>query len=234
MPNSGGDTQNTVLLQDIPFGFDSARIRGQMRIPEKGRLSDDFDELCKTALSIGRPRALFRAAYIETRGDDYVVADGVRLDSRVLRVNLASAHRIFPFGVTCGVELEQWARGMHDPLYQYWADAIKEKAMRAALAAMKDHISRRVHSGKMATMTPGSIDDWPMDQQQSLIQLMGDGLGRIGVYVTGGMMMVPTHSLAGIRFPAEESFESCQLCPRKDCAGRRAPYDVRLYDRRYK
>lgn len=204
-----------------------------MRVPEKGRLGDDFTDLCNTALAIGKPRALFRVAHIETRGDDYVVADGVRLDSRVLRVNLAGAHRVFPFVVTCGIELDQWAGTIPDALGRYWAGAIKEKAMRAALDALKEQIRRQFHPGKMATMTPGSIADWPTDQQRALIRLMGDGPGRIGVSVTHGLMMTPTHSLAGIRFPSEDAFESCQLCPRKDCAGRRAPYDVALHERRY-
>jgi hypothetical protein len=40
--------------------------------------------------------------------------------------------------------------------------------------------------------------------------------------------------VSGIRFPTTESFESCQLCPRAGCPGRRAAYDASLYDRRYR
>ena len=154
MPVHRGHATNTVFLQDIPFGFDPGRLRGQMCVPGSGRLGDAFDGLCKTAMAVGRPRAIFRTAYIEEKGDCHVVVDGVRLESRVLRVNLERAHRVFPFVVTCGVELDRWAGGFRDILHRYWAEAIKEKAMRTALAVLKEHIARQAHPGKMATMTP--------------------------------------------------------------------------------
>jgi hypothetical protein len=56
----------------------------------------------------------------------------------------------------------------------------------------------------------------------------------VGVRLTDSCLMMPTKSVSGIRFPTETSFESCQLCPRDDCPGRRAPYDSGLYDRRYR
>jgi len=46
--------------------------------------------------------------------------------------------------------------------------------------------------------------------------------------------MVPVKSVSGILFPTEESFASCQLCPREVCPGRRAPYDPDLYDAKYR
>ena len=46
--------------------------------------------------------------------------------------------------------------------------------------------------------------------------------------------MVPTKSVSGILFPAEETFASCQLCPRDDCPNRRAPYDPELFERKYR
>ncbi len=46
--------------------------------------------------------------------------------------------------------------------------------------------------------------------------------------------MVPTKSVSGILFPAEESFASCQLCPRENCPNRRAPYDPELFDRKFR
>ena len=55
----------------------------------------------------------------------------------------------------------------------------------------------------------------------------------IGVCLTDSMLMVPNKSVSGIRFPTEAAFESCQLCPRQGCPGRRAVYDPDLYDSKY-
>jgi len=44
---------------------------------------------------------------------------------------------------------------------------------------------------------------------------------------------VPVKSVSGIMFPTEMSFESCGLCPREVCPGRRAAYDPGLWEKRY-
>jgi hypothetical protein len=53
------------------------------------------------------------------------------------------------------------------------------------------------------------------------------------VTLTDSFLMVPTKSVSGIVFPTEVSFESCRLCPRSDCPGRRAKYDPNLWEQRY-
>ena len=216
------------VLEKIPFDVHVPRLAKRLRVPPKGRLAGDFGDLCRQALDLGRPRAVFRVAYVEKTGDDQVAIGGRRFTSRVLRVNLEAVHRVFPFAVTCGTELDRWGAALEEMLPRYWAGAIREEAMRAALAAVRREVRQRYRPGLTAVMTPGSIEDWPTAQQGPLLALLEDGPGRIGISLTGGMMMVPAHSLAGICFPTDSPFESCMLCPRKDCPGRRAPHDPDL------
>jgi hypothetical protein len=172
-------------------------------------------------------------AYVEARGDDHVKVDGHTLTSRVLRVNLEKAHRVFAYVATCGVELEEWSRSIGDVLRRYWADTIKEMALRAAVRALKEELEDRFRPGRTSSMSPGSLEDWPLEEQAVLFSILGNPEGAIGVRLSESLVMVPTKSVSGIRFPTEESFESCQLCPREGCPGRRAPYDPGLYERKY-
>ena len=82
-------------------------------------------------------------------------------------------------------------------------------------------------------MAPGSLADWPITQQQQLFSLFGDVEAKIGVRLTDSFLMLPMKSVSGVYFPTETSFESCRLCPRKVCPGRRAPYDPKLWEERY-
>ena len=82
-------------------------------------------------------------------------------------------------------------------------------------------------------MNPGSLEDWPIQQQTQVFELLGDPLRDVGVRLTDSFLMVPIKSVSGIRYPTETSFESCQLCPREKCTGRRAPYDPELWRKRY-
>ena len=83
-------------------------------------------------------------------------------------------------------------------------------------------------------MTPGSLPDWPIEEQRPLFAILGDIQGAIGVRITEDLVIIPSFSVSGILFPTQISFQSCQLCPREKCQGRRAPYDDKLYERRYR
>jgi len=191
------------------------------------------ERLLKEAAAVAKPKALYCVAYVDQRAEESVEVGGQTFESRVLRVNLDPVHRIFPYVVTCGTELDEWSSSIDDMLESYWADAIKEMALRVALDALADHVQGRFHPGRMSRMSPGSLEDWPIFEQRKLFALLGDTEAAIGVRLTDSMIMVPLKSLSGIWFPTEVDFTSCQLCPRGICSGRRAPYDETLYKRKY-
>jgi hypothetical protein len=82
-------------------------------------------------------------------------------------------------------------------------------------------------------MNPGSLPDWPLQEQRQLFALLGDTRAAIGVELTDSCLMLPIKSLSGLRFPTGENFENCQLCPRERCPGRRTAYEPGLYERKY-
>ncbi len=220
-----------VTLMDIPFHIDQDRLAEQLRIRAGSSYLKDLARLCSQALAIGRPKAYYRPAYIEARGDDYIVADGVRLSSRVLSVNLAEVNRVFVYVGTCGQELETWATAFDDLLLRFWADAISELAMRTAVDSMRQHLAEHYHIGHTVQMNPGSLTDWPLTEQRPLFKLLGDVQSAVGVRLTDSLLMLPRKTVSGIEFPMEANFASCQLCPRQKCPGRRAEFDPAAYEK---
>ena len=172
---------------------------------------------------VARPKALYKPVFIETKSDDQVFANGVSFKSRVLKVNLENTYRVFPFVATCGTELSQWAQALHDTLDRFFAETIKNLALITAIKHLDADIRERFHTGNISQMTPGSLKDWPIEEQRPLFTILGDIEKAIGVQLMDSLMMNPTQSVSGIIFPTEVNFESCQLCPRKKCPGRRAP-----------
>jgi len=224
----------SVVLDDIPFQVDSEKLISRLRLEGGSNHADELRCLIEDAQGIARPKALYVVALISAKSDASVIIEGIRLTSRVLRVNLEHAQCVFPFVATCGVEIDAWSRSLDDVLQQYWAEAIKRVALGSATTALITHLMDRVGPGKMASMNPGSLGDWPIREQRQLFALLGDPERSIGVRLTKSYLMIPNKSVSGIRFPAEESYENCQLCPREACPGRRAPYDSDLYDRKYR
>jgi hypothetical protein len=223
-----------VVLDRIRYRADIDALVRRLHVAEGSADYDDLKALAQEAELIARPKAMYGVGYIEERGDDCVTIAGTEFTSRILRVNLERAHRAFPYVATCGTELEAWAHGLTDLLQRYWADAIQEAALREATRALYRDLSERYRPGETSAMAPGSLGEWPLSQQRALFSALGDVRGTIGVELSDSLLMIPAKSVSGIRFPATESFESCQLCPRAGCPGRRAAYDQSLYDRRYR
>ena len=224
---------NLYLVDDVPFELEMPQLLRRLHVKEGSRFVADVERLREEALAVAKPKALYKVALIEDKGEDWVIIDGVRFTSRVLRVNLEHAHRVFAYVATCGMELEHWKRGMDDMLFQYWADSIKEMALRDASRALHKEINDCYEPGKTATMAPGSLPNWPLPQQRPLFTILGDVQDAIGVELSDSFLMTPNKSVSGVRFPTEEDFASCQLCPREGCPNRRAPYDRTLYERKY-
>jgi hypothetical protein len=217
-----------MVLHDIPFQIDFDALKAKLRLRDGSPLVADLERLVDEALRIGRPKALYGVAYIDSKGDDSVVVDGVTFSSHILRVNLDPVHRVFPFVTTCGMELQDWGAQISDMLQGFWAETIKEFALLSARAALDAHLEARFLPGHTSVMNPGSLEDWPITQQRPLFTVLGDTEALVGVRLTDSMLMVPTKTVSGIRFPTEINFVSCKLCPREECPNRRAPRDEEL------
>jgi hypothetical protein len=186
------------------------------------------------AKAMARPKGMYKPVDFDAEGDDVVVIDGIRLTSRVLAVHLAQVHRVFPFVATCGREIADWAATKTEILERFWLETILDEVLLCAIKHTGEHMVATHGLGKTAVMTPGSIDDWPIQEQKPLFTILGGIEAAIGVRLRESFMMEPRQSVSGIVFPTEIDFQTCMLCPRQRCPKRRAPYDRNLYEQRFR
>lgn len=221
------------VIKNIPFEFDLDQMLKKLGLTGRKRLSDEFVKMAEHALEIARPKGLFLELEIEEKGDRYIVLDKVKLESRVLSVNLEGNRIAFPSLATCGVELDNWASTMENILHQFWAKTIVDTALSFAITALETELKKISGSETISIMTPGSIGEWPISEQKQLFHLFGNQAEEIGVHLTDSFLMRPVSTLSCIAFASETRFFSCMLCPRTDCASRRANYDVELLAKKY-
>ncbi|MFC1726528.1 vitamin B12 dependent-methionine synthase activation domain-containing protein, partial [candidate division KSB1 bacterium] len=220
------------ILDNIPLSLDREEVLKTLHY-DKNKINDvpDIHELIDTAVSCAKPKAVFKASYIEVRNKNRINLDGVEFTSGVLAVNLKNVERVFPYVVTCGRELDGINIPPDDMLKSYYLDAIKEIILEKAFDYLKDFIKDRFKTGKLSHMSPGSLEDWPIQEQTGLFSLLGNVQETIGVELTESLLMVPVKSVSGIHFPTETSFESCKLCPRANCRARRARFDKKFAEK---
>ncbi|MBM4037634.1 MAG: vitamin B12 dependent methionine synthase [Planctomycetes bacterium] len=221
-------------LDEIPFAVDVAALLKILRIPPGSDRAREIRRVVRAAQKIAKPKAVYDMCFIEKKGDDRVEFGGSTFTSRVLRVNLDGAGRVFPFVATCGRELADYAASLDDMVLSFALDTVMVKALEAAITFLSNHLKERYALGQTSVMNPGSLEDWPLSEQRQLFSIFGDVKQLIGVELTDSFLMVPIKSVSGIVFPTEIRFESCQLCPREACPNRRAKYDPKLWEKRYR
>lgn len=184
-----------------------------------------LQRLIEKAQSVVSPRAGFRVGFIDEKRDDGVVIEGVVFTSRVLRRNLDPVGRVFPFILTLGKAADELIDRSGDLLEKYLLDQIMNLILREARKRLEREICSSCALQKISSMTPGSLPDWPIEQQQPLFRLLSGVEDALGVRLTETFLILPRKSVSGVYFPSETTFLSCQLCPRERCDSRKAAFD---------
>ncbi|MGA1794382.1 MAG: vitamin B12 dependent methionine synthase [bacterium] len=217
---------------DIPVELDLGALFKRAGIEPDTTEAEGFEWLIQEVHVQASPKAIYKAAFIEAKGVDTVVIDGVEFTSHVLRMNLDKAERVFPYIATCGHELDQIRLPEDDVQAHRWLDVIKAEILRQCLRFLKDLLDHKYMPGRTSTMNPGSGDAsvWPIEQQGALFSLFGDVQRLIGVTLTEDFVMIPDKTVSGIRFPTQLDFRSCQICRKEDCPLRRASFNRDLWE----
>ncbi len=211
----------------IDFVPDKAALLDRLSLDEASEEAEDFLELLDRLAPLGKPKAAVLHATVDAADPESgrVVVNGVEFQSALLAGHLKDQSEAWPHLVTCGRELYDAVQAIPDPFERYWGEEILEAALAQARTALLQHLEKEHKIGKVATMGPGSLIEWPISQQEPLFRLLAEGVEFTGIELTGTMLMLPNKSVSGILFKSEKGWESCVLCPRQKCPNRRAEYD---------
>jgi hypothetical protein len=215
------------IIDDIPVRLPLGEIRRQLHL-DKDKRWEEVQTLIEAAKPHIAPKATYKVSYISQKLEQAVDIDGTRFTSRVLRKNLEEVERVFPYVITIGDKLKEKGSESKDLIKEYYFDVIGNIALSATRKFLEKQLQSRYGLDGMSFMSPGSLSDWPIEEQKPLFSLFGEEATPVGVKLTQHLLMLPAKSISGIYFPTEVSFFSCQLCPRDKCPGRKAAYDNKL------
>ncbi len=220
------------ILDNLPYDLTVQDVMNEMKmrnIPPK--IKTLIEEVFNTLTEIARPKAVYDVSYIDKIENDRIIINGVEFKSKLLAINLKNINRVFPHVVTVGREADSVEVDKSDFMRDYIVDVVKEMILRRAKEYFESYILDKYGIEKVSYMSPGSLSDWPIEQQKPLFQLLGDVTGAIGVELMPSYIMKPVKSVSGIYFPTKVDFKSCMLCPRKNCPSRKAEFNPEMYEK---
>ena len=214
-------------LENIQIKLDFDAVRRRLHLKRDHDLTT-VQDVVNIAQPLIEPKVLYKTCYIEEKLAEGAIIEGLQFKSKVLRKNLDKIERVFPFVITIGNKFAEELDSCSDLLEKFYLDTVGNVALNQVRLKLKDHLKQKYGLEKTAFMAPGSLPNWPIEQQKPLFKLLGDVKASIGVELTNSLLMLPAKSVSGIYFPTETSFFSCQLCPRERCDSRKAKYNEKL------
>ena len=212
------------VIENIPIKLDSDDLVKGLRIRRNVEyIKDKLDSLIEAITPVMNPKALYSVSFVDKiEGDQVTIGDTV-FTSKVVRMNLEQVCRVFPYIVTAWSELDDVELSKRQSAMLL--DQVKTVVVSKAYLYLRTHLAEKYGIKKLSSVAPGRLDEWPITQQRELFSLFGENVDRIGVRLTQTCLMVPVKTVSGLFFPSEAGFESCELCSREKCMGRRAAYD---------
>ncbi len=216
-----------IHLKDIPYPLEVNTVLSRMNTTSSQKHAKGVEKMIGLAKEHIKPQIIYKKSLVVHHDDRSVHLDGILFNSRILRVNLNNAYISFPYVITCGNSFDDFKQSIEDMLDRFYLDEIGNIILAETQSYFLNFIKESYHLKKVAKMNPGSLADWPLEQQRPLFSVLNETAvaEKIGVSLTDNMLMTPAKSLSGIAFPTDVDFENCQMCPQKDCPGRKAPYD---------
>ena len=215
------------ILDNISVKLTIEKAAAKLHARRTGDL-EQIGRILEESAPLFTPKAAYTVSYVDEKQAEAVIIGERRFQSKVLRKNLDEVNRVFPFVITIGPSLEEKADVCDDLLEKYYFDAIGNLALMETRKQVQKEIAERYALKGISAMSPGSLADWPIEEQKPLFSLLQGVTEAIGVGLNDSLLMVPRKSISGIYFSTEVNFYSCQLCPRERCEGRKAVYSREL------
>ena len=225
---------DSIIKTNIPFKIELDSFLKTIKLDKDHKAVNKIKKYIQEANKIGNPKAMYKQVFIDEIQNNKVKIENQEFDSKIMSVNLKDVHKVILYIVTCGQELNDWAKENEgDMLENYWLSMIQEETLRQAIDTILKEIDNNYLPGLSSRMNPGSLIDWSITEQRKLFKLLGNPKKEIGVKLTESSLMLPQKSVSGMVYPTETNFENCQVCPRKKCPSRSAAYNPSLLEDKY-
>ena len=210
----------------IPYDMDKMELLKGLKTDSKNY--EMILEIIENTGEMIKPRAILKWCNVEKVEQGSVTLMGQTFISKLLFDKLYNLEKVLLNIVTAGDELDV-LKGKYSASV---VDIIKYAILIETRKEVKNYISDIFGYNNIAELCPGSLPDWPVENNQYLFEMIGEA-SDIGVALKKDYFMTPINTVSGILYADDKDFINCRLC-KKSCIGRRKPFNESEYLRIFK
>jgi len=127
---------------------------------------------------------------------------------------------------SCGKKIDTVDFSSYDEtMSDFWRDTIKVQGLSKASVEAHKFLKDFFKSKKVSSISPGSgpLGLWDIEQLGPLFRKIEE-FTEVDATIIRNSYMLPNKTICGIYYSADTPFLTCIYCDRKNCIGRKAPY----------
>lgn len=188
------------IFTQIPFKIDGQELIDSLHLGKHESMKEMLYDFIGEAEKIAVPKGIYKKMTVSDRDSDSIVIQGYTFHSKILAENTKNKPYVFPYVITCGMEIEKWSENNDDIMEQFIIDGIKGMIVTEGAKYIQDHIQNEYNIDDISYHIPGFLDDWSIYEQKELFQLLGEEVKSTGVFLTQSSLMRPTKSVSGLYY----------------------------------
>lgn len=214
----------TVIIDLPPLKLNREAIAKRLRVPETSRKREELWQMIDTIEQKAKPAVYFREFTPVYHDDSTLHLDDEKIESSKIVKMLSKKAQIksdgtpavFAFAATCGQDATDWGNAQEMGLPVFWAQTILEEGMLMLQASLEAEL-KKLGNDEISYLEPGIPEDWPLDKQEVVFQLLGGTSEDFGIKLNDQSLMLPFRYLAGLAYFSKKLLPQCAICHFTDC-----------------
>lgn len=186
------------IFEKYPFSYDMESLDKELHLRGNEAMLDILEAIYKMVEKITRPKAIYFEARITEKTDASVKINGVPFESQLLRGYVNQGDPVFPYIVTVGTELDDYAKTLKDPMELFMIDEVMNLLVNTGKVFVADRVKEATGWQSVQDYVPGNGEEWSTVEQKRLFDLFAGETAKIGVTLGDNYFVLPGRSTIGV------------------------------------
>ena len=182
---------NFKIFEKFPFSYDMATLDKALNLRGNEAMLDILEPIYEMVEKIAKPKAIYFKAQVTEKTEGYVKINDVPFESQLLRGYVEQGDTVFPYIVTVGIELDDYARSFKDSMDLFMIDEVMNLLVNTGKVFVADTVKEEINWSEIQDYVPGNGEEWSTVEQKRLFDMFEGQTAKIGVTLGDNFLFCP-------------------------------------------
>ncbi|MBC3795857.1 hypothetical protein [Acetobacterium tundrae] len=197
---------NCKIFMNFPYELSMDILNEELNLQGRESMLEIVAPLFEMTQKIAKPKAIYFKAEITDKHEKSVTVDNEIFESQLFGGTVEKGDMVFPYIVTVGTELDDYAKTLTDAMDQFMIDEMMNLLVNIGKVFVANEVQKEAGWEKTQDYVPGNGEEWSTEEQTRLFYMFGDDTKKIGVSLGEHAFVLPGRSTIGILSQKKQAF----------------------------